>query len=124
MMAKLEERLIYCDPEAAVSAPVLKSRLLALRTAPAQQMSYFWLTYGSADGLIGVVIMEASTLIQARMRATAQGIAGAGAPFAEGHELSANLIALVPPTQIGRMMSGTEAMQLIRRLEDRLRSKK
>jgi hypothetical protein len=120
MMAKLEERLIYCDPQAAVSAPVLKSRLLAL----AQQMSYFWLTYGSADGLIGVVIMEASTLIQARMRATAQGIAAAGAPFAGGHELSANLIALVPPTQIGRMMSGTEAMQLIRRLEDRLRSKK
>lgn len=51
MMAKLEEGLTHCNPEVAVSAPVLKSRLLALRAAPAQQMSYFWLTYGSADGL-------------------------------------------------------------------------
>jgi hypothetical protein len=31
MMAKLEEGLTHCNPEAAVSAPVLKSRLLALR---------------------------------------------------------------------------------------------
>jgi hypothetical protein len=42
-------------------------------------------------------------------------------PFAEGHEVSANLIAPVPPTQIGRMLSGTEAMRLIRRLEDCVR---
>jgi hypothetical protein len=32
--------------------------------------------------------------------------AAAGAPFAERHELSANLMASVPPTQIGRLMSG------------------
>ena len=63
-MAKLEEGLTHCNPEVAVS-PVLKSRLLALRAAPAQQMSYFWLTYGSADGLVGVVIMEAPSMLQA-----------------------------------------------------------
>jgi hypothetical protein len=118
MMAKLEEGLTHCNPEAAVSAPVLKSRLLALRAAPAQQMSYFWLTYGSADGLVGVVIMEAPSMLQARMNAAVRNIA-AGAPFADGHELSARLMASVPPTQVGRMLSGAEAAELIRRLDSR-----
>jgi hypothetical protein len=35
------------------------------------------------------------------MNAAARTIA-AGAPFAEGHELSARLMASVPPTQVGR----------------------
>ena len=82
---KPEERLIHCDPEVVVSAPVLRTRLLALRAVPAKQISHFWLTYGSADGLIGAVIMEASTLLQARTNVTVQGIVAAGAPFAEGH---------------------------------------
>ena len=30
-----------------MSAPVLKSRLLALRAPPAQQMSYFWVALTS-----------------------------------------------------------------------------
>jgi hypothetical protein len=111
-MAKLEEKLTRCDSEVADSAPVLKSRLLALRAAPAQRMPYFWLTYGSAGGLI-VVIMEAPSVLQARMNAAVQSIA-AGAPFAEGHELSARLMALVPPTQVGRMLSGAEAGELSR----------
>jgi hypothetical protein len=119
-MAKLEEKLTRCDSEVADSAPVLKSRLLALRAAPAQRMPYFWLTYGSAGGLIGVVIMEAPSVLQARMNAAVQSIA-AGAPFAEGHELSARLMALVPPTQVGRMLSGAEAGELIRRLDARHR---
>ena len=116
---KFEERLTRCDPEVGVSAPVLKSRLLALKAVPAKQTSYFWLTYGSADGLIGAVIMEASTLMQARANATVHGIVAAGAPFAEGHELSARLMASVDPTQVGRMMSGAEAAELLRRLEGR-----
>jgi hypothetical protein len=119
-MAKLEEKLTHCDSEVADSAPVLKSRLLALRAAPAQQMPYFWLTYGSAGGLVGVVIMEAPSVLQARMNATVRSIA-AGAPFAEGHELSARLMASVPPTQVGRMLSGAEAGELIRRLDARSR---
>ena len=118
MVTKLEERLTHANSEVAVSAPVLKSRLLALRAAPAQQMSYFWLTYGSADGLVGVIIMEAPSMLQARMNAAVRSIA-AGAPFAEGHELSARLMASVPPTQVGRMLSGSEAAELIRRLDDR-----
>jgi hypothetical protein len=91
---------------------------------PAKQISYFWLTHGSADGLISAVIMQASTLMQARTNATVRGIVAAGAPFAEGHELSARLMASVPPTQVGRMMSGAEAAELLRRLEGRPRPEK
>ena len=119
-MAKLEEKLTHRDSEVADSAPVLKSRLLALRAVPAQRMPYFWLTYGSAGGLVGVVIMEAPSVLQARMNAAVRTIA-AGAPFAEGHELSARLMASVPPTQVGRMLSGAEAGELIRRLDARPR---
>jgi hypothetical protein len=55
---------------------------------------------------VGVAIIEASSLLEARMNAAVRSIA-AGAPFAEGHEVCAKLIALVPPTQIGRMLSRT-----------------
>jgi hypothetical protein len=114
MTAKLDERLTHSDPEAGVSGPVLKSRLLALRAAPAQQN--FWLTYGDANRLVGVVIMEAPSMLLARMNAAVRDIA-AGAPFAEGYELSARLMASVPPTQVGRMMSAAEAAELIQRLD-------
>jgi hypothetical protein len=119
-MAKLEKRLTHYVSEVVVSAPVLKSRLLALRAAPAQQMSYFWLTYGGADGLVGVVIMEAPSMFRAHMNAAERSIA-VGAALAEGHELSARLMASVPPTQVGRMLSGAEAAELLRRLDARLR---
>jgi hypothetical protein len=36
---------------------------------PAQQMSRFWLTYGSADRLAGVVIVAAPSMFQAHMNA-------------------------------------------------------
>jgi hypothetical protein len=62
--------------------------------------------------------MEAPSMLQARMNAAVRNIA-AGAPFADGHELSARLMASVPPTQIGRMLSGAEAAELIRRLDSR-----
>jgi GMP synthase-like glutamine amidotransferase len=87
-------------------------------------MSHFWLTYGKAGRLIGVVIMEAPTLVQARMNAAVEGIVNAGAPFVEGHELGAKLMASVLPSQIGRKMSGAEAAELIRWLEGRRKSEK
>jgi hypothetical protein len=118
MTAKLKENLINYNLD---SAPVLKSRLRALSAAPEQHMSHFWLTYGSADGLVSVVIMKASTLIHARRKATIEGIVATDAPFAEGLELSARLMELILPTEIGRKMSGSEAAGLIRRLEGRTR---
>jgi hypothetical protein len=83
-------------------------------------MPHFWLTYGDADRFVGVAIMEAPSILEARMNAAVRRIA-AGLPFAEGHQLSPKLIALIPPTQIGRMLSRTEAMELIRWLEDHVR---
>jgi hypothetical protein len=87
-------------------------------------MPHFWLTYGKAGRLIGVVIVEAPTLIEARMNAAVEGIIDAGASFVEGHKLSAKLMASVLPLQIGRKMSGAEAAQLIRWLDGRRKPEK
>jgi hypothetical protein len=82
-------------------------------------MAHFWLTYRDGPGrLVGVVITDAPSLIQARIKAAVSGIDG-GAPFAKGHLLGAELVALVPPTQIGRMLSGNEAAKLLARFEGR-----
>lgn len=118
MTAKLGENLTNSNLD---SASVLKSRLRALRATPEQQMSYFWLTYGAADGPVSVVIVKASTLIHARMRATIEGIVATDVPFAEGYELSTRLMESILPIEIGRKMSGSEAAGLIRRLEGRTR---
>jgi hypothetical protein len=61
-------------------------------------MPHFWLTYGDADRFVGAVIMEAPSILEARMNAAVRKIA-VGLPFAEGHQLSTKLIALVPPTR-------------------------
>jgi hypothetical protein len=59
-------------------------------------MPHFWLTYGDANRVIGAIIIEAPSMPQARTDAPASGL-DAGAPFAEGHPLSAKLMASVPP---------------------------
>jgi hypothetical protein len=83
-------------------------------------MPHFWLTYGDANRVIGAIIIEAPSMLQARTDAAASGL-DAGAPFAEGHPLSAKLMASVPPAKIGRMMSASEAAKLISLLEGRRR---
>jgi len=49
-------------------------------------MPHFWLNYGDASRLVGVIIMDAPSMIEARRNAAVRGI-DAGAPFAEGHQL-------------------------------------
>jgi hypothetical protein len=71
-------------------------------------MPDFWLTYGDANRIMGAIILEAPTMLQARMDAAVRGL-DRGAPFAEGHHLNVDLIASVSSTKIGRMMSGAEA---------------
>ena len=86
-------------------------------------MPHFLLTFGDASRLVGIVIMEAPSMLQARINAVVRGIAP-NVPFGDGHELSARLVASVSPTQVGRMMSGAEAAELIRRLDARTRPEK
>jgi hypothetical protein len=85
-------------------------------SGPGCLMPHFWLTYRDGVRLIGVVIIEAPSLIQARLKAAVSGV-DVGAPFAKGHLLGAAIVALVPPTQIGRMLSGNEAAKLLARFE-------
>jgi hypothetical protein len=57
-------------------------------------MALFWLCYRES-GQVSVAIIEAPSLIHARMRAALGGM-DAGATFAEGHELDADHAARVP----------------------------
>jgi hypothetical protein len=54
--------------------------------------------YRDANRLVGVVIMEATSLPQARINITMRSVA-VGAPFAEWHELSVRQRALVPASR-------------------------
>jgi hypothetical protein len=55
-----------------------------------RDVPHFLLTYGTPRRLVGVVIMEAPSMFQARMNSVARRIA-AGVPFGECHELSAKM---------------------------------
>jgi hypothetical protein len=79
-------------------------------------MPKFLLTFGDARrSPVGVVIIEAPSMFQARMTAVVRRFAP-GVPFGEGLEVSAKMMASIPPEQIGRMLSGEEASRLILRL--------
>jgi hypothetical protein len=76
-------------------------------------MSHFWLCYRDTGQHFNVVIIEASSLIHARLKATLAG-RDKGMTFTEGHELSVELSPLV---QSDRILSADEAMKLLNRLE-------
>src|ERR1700730_6457537 len=87
-------------------------------------MPHFLLTFVDARRPVGVVVMEAPSMFQARMNAVVRRFAP-GIPFGNGYELSVKMMTAIPPIKIGRMMSGPEARQLILRLaEGRSRPKK
>jgi hypothetical protein len=56
--------------------------------------------------------VEAPSMFQARVTAVVRRLA-AGVPFGEGLTLSAEMISGIPPEEIGKMMSGVEAAELI-----------
>src|SRR6516225_11244082 len=79
-------------------------------------MPCFLLTFGDASRPpVGAVIIEAPSMFQARMTAVVRRLAP-GVPFGEGLLLTAKMMAAIPPEEIGRMMSGVEAAELILRL--------
>jgi hypothetical protein len=76
-------------------------------------MPHFLLSFGDdRRPPVGVVIIEAPSMFRARVTAVARRLA-AGAPCGECHELSPKMMTSIPPTLIGRMMSSTEAEQLL-----------
>jgi hypothetical protein len=54
-------------------------------------------------------------MFQARMTIVARRLAP-GAPFGENLKLTAKMMAAIPPEEIGRMMSGIDAAELILRI--------
>ena len=78
----------------------------------------WWLTYLRSGETVGVVVIEAPSLIDARMRAALEAVE-AGVDFAEGHEIDAARSALVPAEQLERLLSIEEANQLLKRLDEK-----
>lgn len=76
-------------------------------------MSRFWLTYKQSGRPLGVLILDSSSLMEARMRATVDRI-DRGAAFARGYRIDKEAAVLVPPTAIGHMLDPVEAGELIR----------
>jgi hypothetical protein len=74
----------------------------------------YWLAYRREGKPIGVVVIGASSLADARMRA-AIGEADTGADFSEGYELNRERASLVPTKQVGRMLTMEEAAKLLQR---------
>jgi len=74
-----------------------------------------WLVY-QQGGLRTVLIVEASHLLEARLRADLE-TPGLDDHFVEGHELNGKLAPLIPEEAIGRMMSAADAGKLIERLD-------
>jgi hypothetical protein len=87
-------------------------------------MPHFLLTFGDASRPpVGAVILETPSVHQARMTAVVR--LAPSVPFGEGLQLSAKMMTSLPPTLIGRMMSGAEAAELILQLfEGRRRPKR
>jgi hypothetical protein len=78
-------------------------------------MPHFLLVFRDSGRPVGVVIMEAPSMLEAYTNAQTL----ADVPFSETHELSAKMMTSMPPTHIGRVMSGAEAAQMIGRLVER-----
>ena len=78
----------------------------------------WWLTYRRSGKAVGVVVIEAPSLIDARLNAALEAVE-AGVDFADGRELEAALAAHVPAEQLERMLSIEEANQLWNRLEEK-----
>jgi hypothetical protein len=78
-------------------------------------MPHFLLTFGDTSRPpVGAVIIEAPSMFQARMTAVVRRLAP-GVPFGECLKLSAGTRTAIPPQEIGKMMSGVEAAELILR---------
>jgi hypothetical protein len=60
----------------------------------------------------GVVIIESTSLAQARLLATSRGL-GHPSHFAKGHSISPELASLIPDDCVGRMLSREQVRELL-----------
>jgi len=74
----------------------------------------WWLVYHRATKT-EVIIVKASSLIQARMRASIAGL-DEGASFHEGHELHTAMARRVPRDSIGKMLTSRQAQRVLTKL--------
>jgi len=82
-------------------------------------MPHFLLIY--RDQGVSVVIVEAPSLVDAQIKATTAGLDTPNS-FRLGQELAADLISLVRPEQLGRILPATEAKELLTLFEARMSS--
>jgi hypothetical protein len=93
-----------------------------LETVEVPSMSHFLLAFGDRrQPPSAAAIIEAPSMAQARMTAVVRRLAP-GLPFGEGLKLNDEMMTLIPPKQIGRTLSGEEAMQLILQLAESQRN--
>jgi hypothetical protein len=75
----------------------------------------FWLTYNQGGHPLGVVVVDSSSLIQARIRVASD--IDLNGDFVEGHQLDEAVAPRIPAAAIGRMLSPKEATRLLDYLE-------
>ena len=71
----------------------------------------WWVSFRRGGDLTGVAIIEAPTILHARMRLAVRGI-GNPADFSEGKEVDVERAALVPREFMGRLLLPDEAQKL------------
>jgi hypothetical protein len=76
----------------------------------------WWLCFERDGCLVGVAIVEAYSLADARLAASFQELAH-DCTFSEGHQLDARCCARLTPDDVGRMLSPQEANVLLERFE-------
>jgi hypothetical protein len=83
-------------------------------------MALHWIAYQDAHGLpLGVLLMQSSTLIYARLKATMLGL-DAGGRFYASHRLPDDFAAMVRPGEMGHMLSLSDVRRIVDRFEGRL----
>jgi hypothetical protein len=86
-------------------------------------MLMFWLTCHRNNRPVGVVIVEAASVIHARMRASLEGLAN-GLAFEKSLMIPVDIADHVPSECVGRMLSVKEANDLLDRIEHERRGSK
>jgi hypothetical protein len=72
----------------------------------------WWVNFRRGGDLTGVAIIEAPTILHARMRLAVQGI-GTPADFSDGKEVDVDRAALVPRELMGRLLLPDEAQRVL-----------